>query len=154
VSAFFAQKRPVQKESEYPGTILHYACQLGCKEVIKELLKDPLMVGSINDFDDVSYTPLMHAVRHGDVSLVDLLVAAGADVNIRDESHIGNTVLRESIETAHPDMVKKLLDLGANPNIEGWMQLTAIDKAIERYEKNPSTDSGIILKLLESARKS
>jgi len=127
---------------------LHYACQLGYSEIVAELLKHPSCLSAINEFDDISYTPLMYAAKHGDVGLVDLLITAGADVNARDESRIGNTVLREVIETAHPRMVKALLDRGADPRIEGWMQLTAVDKANERYERERSSDAAEIVDLI------
>lgn len=52
-----------------------------------------------------------------------LLPSAGA---------LGNTPLGEVADTCSLAMAKLLVDAGANPTIEGWMQLTALDKAARR----------------------
>merc|ERR1711902_283161 len=52
-------------------------------------------------------TALMLAVSHGRLDMVDLLLEAGADVNIRDED--GSTALMCAAEHGHMDIVKLLM---------------------------------------------
>lgn len=52
-------------------------------------------------------TALMLAVSHGRLDMVQLLVEAGADINIRDED--GSTALMCAAEHGHMDIVKHLL---------------------------------------------
>ena len=59
-------------------------------------------------------TALEHAVRNGNRQMVQLLLAAGADVNTRDEG--GQTVLMMVNEDATTDLVWDLLNAGANVN--------------------------------------
>jgi ankyrin repeat protein len=82
-----------------------------------------------NGFDDLSYTPLHYAVKHDHLDMVSLLLTYGADVNAHDESHIGNTPIREFASNCSLAMAKLLLDAGADPTIQGWMQLNALDVA-------------------------
>lgn len=59
-------------------------------------------------------TALEHAVRNGNRELVQLLLSAGADVNIRNEG--GQTVLMMLGEEATADLVWDLINAGAKVN--------------------------------------
>lgn len=52
-------------------------------------------------------TALMLAVSHGNLEMVQLLLAAGADINIQDED--GSTALMCAAEHGRSDIVKHLL---------------------------------------------
>ena len=58
--------------------------------------------------------PLMWATALDDATRAKQAIAAGEDVNAKDE--YGRTPLMLAIEYASPDMVKLLLDAGADPN--------------------------------------
>ncbi len=74
-------------------------------------------------------TPLMFAVRAGDLASAELLVAAGADVNVESAYGIGATAL--AAHSDHADLVELLVENGANPNaVEGGY--TALHAAVLR----------------------
>lgn len=52
-------------------------------------------------------TALMLAVSHGNLDMVDMLLEAGADINIQDED--GSTALMCAAEHGRIDIVKHLL---------------------------------------------
>jgi len=85
-------------------------------------------------------TALMLAVSHGRLDMVELLVEAGADVNIRDED--GSTALMCAAEHGHLEIVKHLLqhpdiNIGATDN-DG---LSALSVAMEAGHR----DIGVLL---------
>jgi hypothetical protein len=60
------------------------------------------------------WSPLTRSVLFGQVQAVELLLAAGADVN-RQDRHVGSA-LYLAVATRNLDIAKKLLDHGADPN--------------------------------------
>jgi ankyrin repeat protein len=108
---------------------LHIAAQDGDKQMVETLLEQGR---NPNTFDDLGLTPLHLAAKAGHLEIVKCLVKSGADVNAHDESHIVNTPLGEIAGNCSYEMAKLLLDLGANPTIKGWMQLSALDRAKDR----------------------
>jgi ankyrin repeat protein len=143
----------IEKDSPEDGnTVLHYAATFGNPTVLQLLLG----VGGtelLNRFDSCNLTPLTYACESGHTDAVRLLVEAGADPNAVNRSRIGNTPLREVVETATYDIIRCLIDAGADPVIPGWMQLTALDKAHERFEDKSDAESQRILELLTEASK-
>jgi len=72
------------------------------------------------DKDMESYKQLVDAVDSGDPARLAELVQGGVDPNVRDGGD--HTALMRAVEKARPDMVRALLDLGADPwarNYEG-----------------------------------
>ena len=69
-------------------------------------------------------TDLHFAAQAGDVSEVERLVAAGADVNIQDEN--GNTPLKYASAEPHPEVLSTLISLGANPHLADRRGFTPI----------------------------
>jgi len=111
--------------------ILHSAAQGGRTQILEFLFR---FRGRefINQFDDLSLTPLAYAARERQLETVKLLLREGADVNAAHTSHAGNTALREATEAGHLEVVRALLEAGADPHIPGWMHITAMHKAKER----------------------
>jgi len=137
------------KELGVDPTILHYSVQVGDLKVVETLLE----IGAkkwVNEFDDVAFTPLTWAARNNRLDIVKLLIGAGANVNIRDEIKIGNTVLREVIEVCSFEMASELIKAGADPTMPGWMQLTALNKASERLSASKTPENEKILELLKN----
>ena len=85
-------------------------------------------------------TALMLAVSHGRLDMVQLLVEAGADVNIRDED--GSTALMCAAEHGSMDIVKYLMaQPDTNINAKDNDGLTALSVAMEAGHR----DVGVIL---------
>jgi len=74
----------------------------------------------------------MCAIEAGQLVAAQLLISAGADVNAFDEERIGNTALHCAVFSGTCQAVELLLKAGANPNIPGWMGVTAMYKAEKR----------------------
>ena len=64
--------------------------------------------------DYMSWTPLIAASYTGKADVIDYLVAHGADVNYKDGE--GFTPIYTAARENNPDIVKILLDYGANPD--------------------------------------
>jgi hypothetical protein len=85
--------------------------------------------------EDPDQTPLMQAAANGDIQEVKQQLAAGADVNARDQS--GQTALIIACRTPHvpPDLVKALLAAGADVNTRSRNDYTALSWATARDNK-------------------
>jgi ankyrin repeat protein len=124
------QKYDDKNEDWFEKEQLHFAAADGDLEKVKSLLAAGY---PINAFDDtLSYTPLHYAAKENQLNVVRYLIEAGADVNANEEEKIGNTVLMHVAANCSFEMAKTLVDAGADPTIPGWMQLTALDKSMER----------------------
>lgn len=150
-------------EAERPGedgeTSLHTAAEDGSLEIVR-LLLEAGGKSALDTFNYVSRTPLMWAAERGHFEVAQLLIAAGSNVNAIDEPRIGDTALHHIAKKASSkssyEMIKLLVDAGADPTIRGWMWITALDKTRDRVEKKkrPSQEDRKILALLEeTARK-
>jgi len=108
---------------------LHFAAADGDIERMTELLAlgaDP------NRFDELGRTPLHHAAAAGNIEAVERLLSAGAAVNARDESRAGDTALGDVAPTCSLEMATVHVRAGADPNIPGSMQVTALHRAAKR----------------------
>ncbi len=126
---------------------LHQAAADGNVEELKRLLQTD-HVQFLNVFDELSLTPLMRAAMGDHLFAVELLIAAGADVNAHDNPRIGNTAINEVAGDGSFAIIETLLNAGADPTIRGWMNLNALDRARSR-SRNPA----IYAMLEEAARK-
>lgn len=136
---------------EYIGKfkLLHAAAQTGNVEVLK-LLIDAGGAAFINVFDEIPSLPLTYAAAGNHHEAVQYLIDIGADINANDPDQGANTPLRDVTYEADFETLGLLLKNGADPKIKGWMQLTALDKAIERFEKNKTPENQRILDLVKT----
>jgi len=89
---------------------LYDAVNAGNYSEIDSLLKEQADINAITNIE----TPLMFAVRNGDMKMTKYLIKKGADIN--KKITIGNrTPLYNAIMYGKADMVKLLLDKGADP---------------------------------------
>ncbi|MCX8524718.1 ankyrin repeat domain-containing protein [Chryseobacterium formosus] len=103
------------QKNEFGNTPLHVACNPIYDtnvEIIKLLLKYPLDINS-RGLDDV--TPLMYAIMKRDITVVNILIENGADVNIPNK--YGKTPLMVAVDMFKDDdaIIKLLLENGADP---------------------------------------
>ena len=138
---------PMRNELPSGDTRLHDAVHDGRVDQVANLLEwgtDP------NLFDDLGKTPLHYAVEREDLEMIRVLLSGGADVNAHDARDIGNTPLRQVAQRCSLEVARLLIQAGADPTIEGWMRLTALDKAALRKRG----DGPAIYKLfLDAAKK-
>ena len=63
-------------------TPLHVACELGCLEIVQELLKHNPNVNAIaTKYHDIRFTPIMLAIREDYLEIVEELLKYGANTN-------------------------------------------------------------------------
>lgn len=98
------------------ATPLHAATYLGRPKFVKNLVNYPAL---INQPNENGITPLILAVNQHSrikpadtISITRLLIAHGADVNAQDND--GETALLEAVSPPRPQLIKLLLDAGAN----------------------------------------
>jgi ankyrin repeat protein len=130
------------------GSMLHQAAQDGDVGMVDFFLAHPCPK-TLRTFDYIDHTPLIRAAAHGQGDVVRRLIAAGSDVNARNEERAGNTAIREAVRGGHAEVVKRLLDAGADPTIPGWMMISAVDQAHHSMEGGADSPNGReILRLL------
>ena len=112
-------------------THLHSAAQHGDLARMRTLLKKGV---DINRFDEIGKTPLHYAVEYNQLAAVELLLESGADVNAHDERVLSNTPLGDNSGCCTYAMARLLIEAGADPTIRGWMQLDALDNAVDRQD--------------------
>jgi ankyrin repeat protein len=132
--------------SLYP---LHLVALEGDCDLMALLLHEEANKDLINQFDDLSNTPLMEAVAHGQYLLAKFLLDQGADVNACEQERAGNNAIKIAVETGNLEMTNLLMDHGADPRVPGWMNVCAVDRA-ERNVKAHRTNAEAILKRLSS----
>ncbi|PKS12260.1 hypothetical protein jhhlp_001560 [Lomentospora prolificans] len=106
-------------------TPLLLASYFGLSSVVERLPKD---LDNINAKDRGGWTPLHWASYKGHDTTVQQLLAAGADVNMKDEDRSGQTPLHLASSRGHDTIVQQLLAAGADVNMKdrdgsGWTPL-------------------------------
>ena len=86
-------------------------------------------------FDDLSRTPLHYAVEGEHYRAAALLLDADVPVNLHEADKIGETPLSLAVQGDYVEMVALLLRHGADPDIPGWMGLTARLRAHKRKDQ-------------------
>ncbi|MET0322295.1 MAG: ankyrin repeat domain-containing protein [Duganella sp.] len=88
----------------------------------------------IDAFDDLSRAPLHYAVEGDSYQAAQLLLELGANVNRHEEELIGETPLSLAVQGEYPEIVELLMAHGADPDIQGWVGLTARIRAKKRRD--------------------
>ncbi len=79
----------------------------------------------INSRDEHNDTPLIVGARHGQAGIVKLLIGKKG-VDFDATNHSRGTALLSACERGHPEIVKLLLEVGANPNFKSLEGLTPL----------------------------
>lgn len=119
-------------EDWFEAERLHRAAAEGEINEIERLIS---LGFDVNLFDDMGYTALHHAVSSGRYDAAKSLFLHGASVNANDDALIGETPLALAVQTDHIHVIELLIQSGADPDITGWMGLTARDRAAERKDR-------------------
>jgi ankyrin repeat protein len=139
--------RPNQTDDWFEQERLHRAAEDGDISEVQRLLASGF---SLDSYDDISFTPLHYAARAEHYKVAVALLEAGANVNAHDQDRAGETAVGVAALGNYPEMVELLLQRGANPDIPGWMGLTARLRATRRTDE----DGRKILALIECYRPS
>jgi ankyrin repeat protein len=113
---------------EYNRTALHYLCIDVPREDRAEAIKKLLASGlDVNALDSNGWSPLHFAAQASDVEVTQSLISAGAKIGIRDTN--GNNELWVATMNAHSqfDVVKILLQSGANPSEKNDHDVSPMD---------------------------
>ena len=111
-------------------TPLFWASGRGSRELLQLLITNK---AEINALDDTGSTPLHTAAYANNKEAVEVLIAAGAKVDVADQ--FTRTPLFSSLntnrETNRLEVMKLLLDHGANPNAGRPKSVSAIAKSMK-----------------------
>jgi ankyrin repeat protein len=117
------------------GTSVHQAASSGHFETLSELLSVDGKV-ALDKFDDMGRTPLIRAVVAEDLRAVRLLLKAGSPVDAHDEETIGDTALIYAVQQSNMPIIELLLKHGADPSVQGWMQMSALDHVSDKHARD------------------
>ncbi|XP_064402664.1 uncharacterized protein LOC135348400 isoform X9 [Halichondria panicea] len=94
---------------------LHLACKIGHYQTVEALLNHGY---NVNGTDDKGITPLVYACgyRHTDIAILLLSRGSRAQVNMQDND--GWSALNVASQNRHSDVVKVLIEKGAQVNIQ------------------------------------
>ncbi|KAM6484132.1 hypothetical protein HDV62DRAFT_379491 [Trichoderma sp. SZMC 28011] len=103
-----------EQKPTFGMTSLHLGAYFGLEETVKTLLKKPI---DVNKLDEYGSTALSWSAGsgHENVAVMELLLAAGADIDVRDG--YGRTPLWHATEKKHEVVVELLLAAGADPDL-------------------------------------
>ncbi len=112
-------KREITKE-QYSAMLLQSA-KRGDLHTVETALRNGADCEVADEGLDFGMTPLMHACRRGDQSIVAELLAAGAQVQTHEQYHVmagqGFTALHHAAESGHAGCLQQLLAAGAETEV-------------------------------------
>ena len=149
VQAYLEAGGEINKQwGEENMTLLHIAAESGQSEIAHFLLTQGAEVNAKTDEGYGAHgvgTPLHYAARTGNLDMVDLLLNYGADPNskhgqksfragwvprrARNSIYMWWTPLHWAAHEGHVEVVKRLLQAGANPRKKNLSGITPIDLA-------------------------
>lgn len=121
-------------------------------ELIKILLKAGANPNVIVQGDSNGYclTMLMLVASPNKLGILKLLLENGANTNLACAN--GNTVLLNAIKEQYPEVVKVLIEYGANPNGELIDKAMNLAKSVYKEDSSQGKKVSEIIKIIEEAR--
>jgi len=124
---FFLEKGvPVDAKDKQGYTALMKAASNGQEKVVNLLIEKKAGVNAITVFGT---TALMQAAWNGHLNIVKLLVENKADIHMQGAGGWTALYFAALSDRGHPEVVRFLLEKGANPNIKDYMGLTLLMQA-------------------------
>lgn len=137
----------VQAHDFYNRTALHLVGQGECDEIMYVLLQAGL---ALEETGRYGKTPLQEAATVGNLSLLNLLIDLGADVDASMPLY-RKTPLMLAVCEGHYACVRALVEAGADIEAVSLPEATALKDAISGHAKAPSDDPFVIVKYLVDA---
>jgi hypothetical protein len=91
-----------------------------------------------------------HHVEGEHYKAAEWLLETGAQVDAHQEELIGETALCQAARQSYPELVELLPKHGANPDIPGWMQISARIRANSRKDEEGKEIAALIEKYAPS----
>lgn len=110
---------------EQTNSTLHLAALDGDLAAVK---KHVALIGTPDIFNQSCYTPLMFAAKEGHVEVVEYLISRNAYVDYYS-GPLGHTALHMASFAGHADVVKVLVNNGADPQKKSALGETSLDMA-------------------------
>jgi ankyrin repeat protein len=121
------------RRNERGGTILHTTARNGDKDMVELLISKGAVVNATANTGAATITPLDHAVLSGHADVTAVLLAHGADPDIRGYCSV--MPLHRAAQKGRMDLARLLLDHGADVNIKGGsIEITPLHWAANHAE--------------------
>ena len=113
--------RGLMQTRQLGPTPIFWAVVSGNSEMLEFLVKALVESGHPNEYVGRGLAPILnYEARMGNIDRIRYLLSRGANVNYQDSTRT-QLPLCQAAQNANPDVIRLLLDAGANPNaIEPW----------------------------------
>ena len=116
--------------------VIHIATSKGNIGSIKALINYGEKYKANVDFPDLYKNTALHqASTSGRADIVNVLLGAGADINLADQDH--NTALHFASVLGHNEVVNALIDKGANTELANKQGQTPLQVVVKEISKRP-----------------
>ena len=130
------------RKSAYTDEVWQLAVEWGDRTIIHAFIEAGADVNVSPSDEEYFEAPLNTAIRQYDFELLEIFLEAGANINCNHSLLSGDTALCNAVEAADINMVKRLLDYGADPHDS---------RALKKASK--LEDDDILDRILESHNK-